>query len=367
MTNGERTKAGTGTELESLEAFDAQVAATGSLADCYLQSLDLTGRAEALLGADVTRAIFLGCGLPPNVEPVLEARGALVFPNLPDLPFNPYRSGLYTAAELYAGLEQGYRYTLDARNYRWWKHVGAHRSLTSELAMTLHDHAMTEALVELNLSGAVGVMGGHALVRGSEGYAAAARLGRALAATGRAVVTGGGPGAMEAVNLGASLQGDEAELDAALALLAERPRFSDDVASWVTAGLQVAQRHELGGRSYGVPTWLYGHEPPNVFSVGIAKLFSNAVREDVLLRLATGGLVCLPGAAGTVQEVFQGVTPRFYALREDTIPPLVLVGADYWKRKVPAWPLLEALADDRRMAAAIHLVDDIAEVPALLG
>lgn len=358
---------GPGTELESLEAFDARVAETGGLTGCWVQSLDLTTRSRALGAATIDRTVFLGCTFAPGVEARLEARGALVFPTLPDLPFNPYRSGLYTAAELYAGLEQGYRYTLDARNYRWWKHVGAHRSLTSELAMTLHDHAMTEALRELDLIGAVGVMGGHALVRGTEGYAAAAMLGRTLAASGRAVVTGGGPGAMEAVNLGASLQGDQAELDAALGLLAERPRFAEDVASWVTAGLQVAQRHDLGGRSYGVPTWLYGHEPPNVFSAGIAKLFSNAVREDVLLRLATGGLVCLPGAAGTVQEVFQGVTPRFYALPEETIPPLVLVGREYWTRTVPVWPLLEALADERRMAAAIHLVDDIAAVPALLG
>ncbi len=359
-------RGGPGTELDTLEDFDARLAHAGSLTGCWIQSLDLSDRSRALRHATIDRTVFLGCTFAPGVEAEIEGRGALVFPTLPDLPFNPYRTDLYTADELYEGLEDGYRYTLDARNYRWWKHVGAHRSLSSELAMTLHDHAMTEALRAVDLHGAVGVMGGHALVRGSEGYAAAARLGRALAASGRAVVTGGGPGAMEAVNLGASLQGDEAELDAALGLLAERPRFSDDVASWVSAGLEVAARHALGGRSYGVPTWLYGHEPPNVFSTGIAKLFSNAVREDVLLRLATGGLVCLPGAAGTVQEIFQGVTPRFYALPEETIPPLVLVGAEYWTRTVPAWPLLTALADGRPMASALHLVDDIAEVPALL-
>lgn len=367
MANGERSRAGTGTELESLEQFDAHLEATGTLAECYVQSLDLTDRAQSLLSADVTHAVFLGCEFAPGIEADLETRGALVFPNLPDLPFNPYRSGLYTAAELYAGLEQGYRYTLDARNYRWWKHVGRHRSLTSELAMTLHDHAISEALFERDLVGAVGVMGGHALVRGSQAYADAARLGRSLAFSGRAVVTGGGPGAMEAVNLGAALTGTESDLESALGLLAERPRFSDDVASWVKVGLEVAAEHELGGRSYGVPTWLYGHEPPNVFSAGIAKLFSNAIREDLLLRLATGGLVCLPGAAGTVQEIFQGLTPRYYALPGETIPPLVLVDVAYWTRTVPAWPLLEALARERRMAPMVHLVDDIADVPELLG
>ena len=33
-------------------------------------------------------------------------------------------------------------------------------------------------------------------------------------------------------------------------------------------------------RSLGIPTWFYGHEPPNVFCDGIGKYFSNAIRED---------------------------------------------------------------------------------------
>jgi len=358
---------GSGVELESLPAFDAHLAATGRLADCYVQSLDLTERSAALADADVTGAVFLGCRLQPGAEADLELRGALVFPTLPDLPFNPYRSGLYSAIELYAGLERGYRYTLDARVFRWWRYVGQHRSLTSELAMTLHDHAITEALEDLRLEGAVGVMGGHQLVRGSAEYAEAVHLGRSLAATGRTVITGGGPGAMEAVNLGAALMGSAGDLELAIGLLAERPRFAEDVASWVAAGLAVRERWELSGQSYGVPTWLYGHEPPNVFSAGVAKLFSNAIREDMLLRQATGGLICLPGAAGTIQEIFQAVTPRYYAAAGEPIPPLVLVGVDYWTRVRPAWPLLANLAEGRPMAAAVHLVDDITEVPDLLG
>ncbi|MFT4111116.1 LOG family protein [Propionicimonas sp.] len=362
-----RTPEPPATEIESLAQFDALTAAGHPLAGCSVASLDLTARSAALAAADVRGAVFLGCRFAPGVEAGIEARGALVFPPLPDLPFNPYRAGLYTPEELYEGLEHGYRYTLDARNYRWWRYVGRHRSLTSELAMTLHDHAMSDALADLGLDGAVGVMGGHQLVRGSEGYAAAAGLGRALTREGRAVITGGGPGAMEAVNLGASLTGEPGDLVAALALLAGQPRFSDDVGSWVAAAFAVRERWELGGHSYGVPTWLYGHEPPNVFSTGIAKLFSNAIREDVLLHQASGGLVCLPGAAGTVQEVFQAVTPRFYALSDDPVPPLVLVGVDYWTHTRPAWPLLRALADGRPMAAATHLVDTVAEVPALLS
>lgn len=357
---------GTGAEIESLAAFDAHLAENGSLAETYVQSLDLTGRSAELLTADVHRAVFLGCRFTPEVEAHLRGEGALVFPTLPDLPFNPYRSGLYSPDELYAGLAEGYRYTLDARVHRWWRHVGQHRSLTSELAMTLHDHAITETLDDLGLDGAVGVMGGHQLARGSAGYVGAAGLGRALAASGRTVLTGGGPGAMEAVNLGAALVGSADDLAAALALLAEHPGFSA-VQAWAGAGFTVRERFELTGPSYGVPTWLYGHEPPNVFSAGVAKLFSNAIREDLLLRHATGGLVCLPGAAGTVQEIFQAVTPRYYASDDAQLPPLILVDADYWTRVRPAWPLLTALADGRRLAGAIHLVGSVADVPSLLG
>ena len=53
----------------------------------------------------------------------------------------------------------------------------------------------------------VGVMGGHAAPRGSAVFAEAALLGRLLARSGQVVATGGGPGAMEAANLGAYLSG----------------------------------------------------------------------------------------------------------------------------------------------------------------
>lgn len=353
-----------GAEIETIAQFDLK-AGTGSLSGCYLQSLDLTERGDVLLAASVDRAVFLGCAFAPGVEAAIEAKGALVFPTLPDLPFEPYRTGLYRPEELYAGLERGYRYTLDARTYRWWRHVGAQRSLTSELAMTLHDHAITEALDDLALTGAIGVMGGHALERGSAGYAAAAQLGRSLAADGHPVLTGGGPGAMEAVNLGAALPA-EADLERAVAALAAVPSFRNAIEPWAQKAFAVAEQSALTGPSYGVPTWLYGHEPPNVFCRGSAKLFSNAIREDVLLRHATAGLVCLAGAAGTVQEIFQAATPRYYA-SAGPIAPLILVGVQYWTTTVPAWPLLEALAKARPLEAAVHLIDDVSEIPALIA
>lgn len=84
------------------------------------------------------------------------------------------------------------------------------------------------------------------------------------------------------------------------------------------------------------------------------------MREDILLRACNGGIVVLPGAAGTVQEIFQVATALYYADSTRThLPPLVLVGGKHWCTEVPVWDVLRALAGDRPMADAIHLVSDV--------
>ena len=74
-----------------------------------------------------------------------------------------------------------------------------------------------------------------------------------------------------------------------------------------------------------------------------------------------------PGAAGTVQEVFQLATRLYYAPEGSTPPVMVLVGFDHWADSLPVWPLLRAMADRRGMADRIHLVDDAAEAVGLLA
>jgi predicted Rossmann-fold nucleotide-binding protein len=120
------------------------------------------------------------------------------------------------------------------------------------------------------------------------------------------------------------------------------------------------------GRSLSIPTWFYGHEPTNVFATEIAKYFSNALREDTLLHRRGGGVVFLPGGAGTVQEIFQAVTENFYAADPSLVTPLILIGREYWTAVYPAWPLLQRLAADRPMADSIFCVDDVKEVIDLL-
>jgi predicted Rossmann-fold nucleotide-binding protein len=358
-------------EIESLEQFDREATRAqsrgGAMRSWQVQDLDLTGRTDVLERLDARGALFLGCTMPEATAERLRAQGALLFPTVPDVPFDPWRARLYTPDELYAGLDHGYDHTADARIYAWSRRPGRHHDLRDLLAQALHDSSIDDALGELTGGRrSVGVMGGHALDRGDPAYLAAAHLARELAATGVTVATGGGPGAMEAANLGARLADLPAStLEEVLALVAAVPSYRPDTTAWASSA--IASVLDLGdsGRSLGIPTWHYGHEPPNAFSSVVAKYFRNAIREDVLLQVCTAGIVFLPGAAGTVQEVFQAACTNYYA-PEDQVAPMVFVGEEYWTRTLPVWPLVSALAAGRPLAGRAHLVDDADEVADLL-
>jgi predicted Rossmann-fold nucleotide-binding protein len=275
------------------------------------------------------------------------------------VPVDPYRTTLYTAAELYDA--PVYADSLDARTYAWSRLAP---TPTDSLAQALHDHAVDQALTGwLTGRHLVGVMGGHDLLRGERAYAQAAHLGGLLGVS-HTVATGGGPGAMEAANLGGRLaHGGPQVLDEALSRLAGAPSYHPSVDAWVSAALPVAT---LGDSpTLGIPTWFYGHEPPNVFATAIAKYFRNATREAILLQVCDAGIVFLPGAAGTVQEIFQDACENFYAAPE-SVAPMVLVGRSYWTVDYPAWPLLQALARGRAMEPHVHLVDTIEEAADLV-
>ncbi|WP_299441793.1 LOG family protein [uncultured Phycicoccus sp.] len=361
-------------EIETLAALDAALDAGAPLRGLRLQDLDLTGRTARLLSRDdVEGLVVLGGRLPDHLADHLRTHGAIVFPTDPHSPVDPYRATLYSPDELYAGLrEVGYESTPDARAYRWSRDATVKHDAFVTLLRAIHDDSMSDALTDV-LAGApvVGVMGGHALRRDEEEYARAAALGHALARAGLVVATGGGPGAMEAANLGASCPSTDV-LAMALGRLRDTPGFGD-VRAWAGAALDVradllaTARAAAGVRSIGIPTWFYGHEPPNVFCDGIAKYFSNAIREDGLLTRATAGVVVLEGAAGTVQEVFQAATGLYYGGPDRPLRQLVLVGRRHWTETLPVWPALQALAAGRPMARHLHLVDDLAEAVDLLS
>ncbi|WP_433545450.1 LOG family protein [Streptomyces sp. CA-294286] len=355
-------------EIENLAEFD-QAVARGPLNGYRVQSVDLTDRTAALLATDAADAVFLGCPMADEATAKVRADGALVFPPVPDLPFDPYRGLLYTPEALFEGLAQhGYEATPDALGYAWFGRTRTDGDIFASMLRSIHDDAISDALDEhLRNVPVVGVMGGHAMARGTDAYRGAAVLARTLARAGLTVATGGGPGAMEAANLGAyaSPHPDDM-LDEALVLLGRIPSFVPSVTEWASAAFAVRSRWPAGGDSVGIPTWFYGHEPPNVFATHIAKYFANATREDGLLARCTAGVVFLPGAAGTVQEIFDNATPNYYESRGEPTP-MVLVDRAHWTERLPAWPLLQSLARGRSMEPRIALVDTVAEAPEALA
>ena len=261
------------------------------------------------------------------------------------------RKELYMPETLYEGYRLGdpdsYADSYDSRVYQHYLKKGKScKDMRETLARTLHDHAITHAMYDMLASyderRIVGIMGGHGLLRTDEAYRQIVRISKRLTEMDFLLISGGGPGAMEATHLGAWMAGrTKEELDEALKVLEKAPSFNDR--EWLDTAFQVRQRFPQSHYvSLGVPTWLYGHEPATPFATHIAKYFENALREDGLLTIAKGGLIYSPGSAGTLQEIFQEAVQNHY-LSFGYASPMIFLGVDYWTDEMPIYPLLEHL------------------------
>src|SRR5207253_4659632 len=136
-------------------------------------------------------------------------------------------------------------------------------------------------------------------------YATAERLGEQLARAGYAVITGGGPGVMEAVNKGTVTGGGMS-----VGLGIELP-FEQHLNEWVDIGIQ----------------------------------FRYFFARKTMFVKYSQAFVVLPGGFGTLDELFEALT--LVQTRKVTRFPVVLMGRDYWRG------LLDWLADTLRAEGKI--------------
>ncbi len=155
---------------------------------------------------------------------------------------------------------------------------------------------------------AIGVFGSARTAKNTPMWQSGVEIGRALAQAGYAVITGGGPGIMEAVNKGAAQAGG-----VSVGLGIELP-FEQSLNKHVTLGIN----------------------------------FRYFFARKVMFLKYSRGFVVMPGGFGTFDELFEALT--LVQTKKVTSFPIVLFGTAYWS------PLLDWVRDS---AVAGGYVSDI--------
>lgn len=136
---------------------------------------------------------------------------------------------------------------------------------------------------------AVSIFGSARTAPDDPDYQAAQDMGRRIAERGIAVITGGGPGIMEAANRGATLAGG------------------------TSVGLGIELPHEQGINDY--------------VNLGMSFRYF-FVRKTMFVKYSSGVIVC-PGGFGTMDEMFELLT--LVQTHKVESMPIVLFGSDYWQ------------------------------------
>jgi uncharacterized protein (TIGR00730 family) len=207
---------------------------------------------------------------------------------------------------------------LESRGASDWVHTDPWRVLRIQSEFVEGFGALAE------LGRAVSVFGSARTDRRSAEYALGREVGRRFVDAGYAVITGGGPGAMEAANRGASEAGG-----VSVGLGIELP-FEQSMNDWVDLG------------------------------VNFRYFFA---RKTMFVKYAQG-FVVLPGGFGTLDELFEALT--LVQTHKVTQFPVVLMGSTYW-RGLLDW-LRDTMLAEGKIAEAdldlVHLTDDPAEAVA---
>jgi hypothetical protein len=209
---------------------------------------------------------------------------------------------------------------LDSRGPSDWVHTDPWRVLRIQSEFVEGFGSLAE------LGHAVAVFGSARTPADHPHYALAEDLGASLAAAGFAVITGGGPGAMEGANKGASEAGG-----VSVGLGIELP-FEAGLNPWVDKGINF-------------------------------RYFF--VRKTMFVKYSQG-FIALPGGIGTLDELFEALT--LVQTGKKTSFPIVLLGSDYWGGLID-WLRDTLLADGKISSDDMDLItvtDDIDEAVGLM-
>jgi uncharacterized protein (TIGR00730 family) len=209
---------------------------------------------------------------------------------------------------------------LDRRGPSDWVHTDPWRVLRIQAEFVEGFGLLAE------LGWAVSVFGSARADRTSQEYELAEAIGKRLAEAGYAVITGGGPGVMEAANKGATSVGG------------------------VSVGLGIELPTEMGLNDY--------------VEIGLEFRYF-FVRKTMFIKYSQA-LVVLPGGFGTLDELFEALT--LVQTGKITKFPIVLVGSDHWSGLV-TWIRDRVLANGKISPGDEHLltvVDDPAEVISII-
>jgi predicted Rossmann-fold nucleotide-binding protein len=332
------------------------------------QEVDFTNEEVDWSNIDLERCSFLNCQMKPDDQIHVLNKGAQVLNKPKALPYEPFRASLYSFSELMEGFSIEADNSADLKIYQHFSQFRFNPPMEEALWQRIHDHSIDDALRSLlrfDENGmtklkCVGFMGGHSTLRTDFYYKQTAIAAKLVAEAGYFVVSGGGPGIMEAANLGAYFANRPIrDLEDALMTLSMAPDYTDS--AYHVKALEVIDRYPDGNASLAIPTWFYGHEPSNLFSPHIAKYFSNSIREDTLLAVCLYGVVYAPGSAGTTQEVFQEATQNHYGTF-NYYSPMIFLGRERYEIQTMIYPLLKQLAWGREYYNMLHLTDQPEDV-----
>jgi uncharacterized protein (TIGR00730 family) len=210
---------------------------------------------------------------------------------------------------------------LDSRGATDWVHTDPWRVLRIQAEFVEGFGALAE------LGPAIAVFGSARTPADHPHYAVAEEVGRKLVDAGFAVVTGGGPGAMEGANKGACEAGG-----VSVGLGIELP-FESGLNQWVDKGIN----------------------------------FRYFFARKTMFVKYSQGFVVLPGGLGTLDELFEALT--LVQTQKVTSFPIVLIGTAYWQGLL-GWLRDTALSEGKINAKDLDmmvLTDDVDEAVALMA